>query len=167
VPPVRVQRRVLSEYEAYSIRGRHKMSTQIKITIPGEPFAKARARHSTRGGFVKTYDPQRVEKESLRLYLKAKGAIMYELGTPLRCTMVFSMPIPSSMSKKTRIAAAAGLHHHVKKPDIDNLVKFYLDVANGILFDDDKQIVELSAIKRYSDAPSVEIDLLALCDTYC
>jgi Holliday junction resolvase RusA-like endonuclease len=143
------------------------MSTQIKIIIPGEPIAKARARHANRGGFVQTYDPQRVEKESLRLYLKAKGAIMYEAGVPLRCDLTFSMPIPSSMSKKRQREAASGLHHHVKKPDIDNLVKFYLDVANGILFDDDKQIVELVATKRYGDTPSVEILLLALNDAYC
>jgi len=162
VPPVRVQRRVLSEYEAYSIRDRHKMSTQIKITIPGEPFAKARARHSTRGGFVKTYDPQRKEKESLRLYLAAKNVVMYAEDVALRCVITFLMPIPGSTSKKKRQQINNGLYHHIKKPDIDNLVKFYLDVANGILFADDKQIVELVAVKRYAELPAVLIELHTL-----
>jgi Holliday junction resolvase RusA-like endonuclease len=43
------------------------------------------------------------------------------------------------------------------KPDIDNLVKFYLDAGNNILWSDDKKIVELKATKIYSESPQTII----------
>ena len=43
------------------------------------------------------------------------------------------------------------------RPDIDNLVKIVLDGLNGVAFMDDKQVIELYAIKRYSIEPRTEI----------
>lgn len=39
---------------------------------------------------------------------------------------------------------------HIKKPDLDNLIKSVVDGLSGILFEDDKQIVALHASKRYA-----------------
>eukprot|EP00543_Licmophora_paradoxa_P006569 CAMPEP_0202455834 /NCGR_PEP_ID=MMETSP1360-20130828/13268_1 /ASSEMBLY_ACC=CAM_ASM_000848 /TAXON_ID=515479 /ORGANISM="Licmophora paradoxa, Strain CCMP2313" /LENGTH=60 /DNA_ID=CAMNT_0049075513 /DNA_START=266 /DNA_END=448 /DNA_ORIENTATION=- len=35
--------------------------------------------------------------------------------------------------------------------DVDNLAKFVLDSLNGVLYHDDRQVVELIAIKRYDN----------------
>ena len=35
------------------------------------------------------------------------------------------------------------------KPDLDNLVKLYLDSFNGVVWQDDRQVVKLTAEKRY------------------
>ena len=43
-----------------------------------------------------------------------------------------------------------------KKPDIDNLVKFVLDAANGVLFKDDSQVVRVLATKMYDDRGDFE-----------
>lgn len=47
-----------------------------------------------------------------------------------------------------------------KKPDIDNIIKIILDGLNGVMFDDDKQVVNVSATKVYTEQePKVEIQI--------
>lgn len=67
------------------------------------------------------------------------------------------MPIPKSMSKAERTLALKGNLKHVKKPDVDNLVKLYLDVLSGIVFDDDNCVSLGMCIKVYSDTPKTVI----------
>lgn len=40
--------------------------------------------------------------------------------------------------------------YKIHRPDIDNMVKFYLDCMNELVYADDRQVVELSARKVYS-----------------
>ena len=67
------------------------------------------------------------------------------------------MPIPKSMSKKDRVDADKGVLKHVKKPDVDNLMKLYLDCLSDIAFKDDSQVSIGSAIKVYSKHPKTII----------
>lgn len=69
----------------------------------------------------------------------------------------FYMPIPKSMSKRDRVDAVKGHLKHVKKPDVDNLVKLYLDVLSGTALADDNAVSLGTAIKVYSSHPRVEI----------
>jgi len=46
---------------------------------------------------------------------------------------------------------------HVKKPDIDNCIKYILDCGNGVLWDDDCQIVKIVAEKCISNIPRTEM----------
>lgn len=67
------------------------------------------------------------------------------------------MPIPKSLPKSMREQAEKGLLKHVKKPDVDNLIKLYLDVLTGTAINDDNCVSLGSAIKVYSYKPRVEI----------
>jgi Holliday junction resolvase RusA-like endonuclease len=42
------------------------------------------------------------------------------------------------------------------------LVKAILDGCNGVAFDDDARVVDLSVSKRYADTPRVEVTVMAL-----
>jgi Holliday junction resolvase RusA-like endonuclease len=42
-------------------------------------------------------------------------------------------------------------------PDIDNLVKYYLDVMNDLIFKDDRYVTHLTCLKIYSEKKKVEI----------
>lgn len=44
-----------------------------------------------------------------------------------------------------------------KKPDIDNVIKVIADALNGVAYDDDKQIIDVSARKVYSETPRVDV----------
>jgi len=113
--------------------------------LSGVPVAKARHRTVRCGPGVRTYDPKADEATTAKWVLKAQ---VHEapLNGPLHVVVEFYF---SSPKKGKRI-------YHVTKPDLDNCIKFILDVGNGIIWADDKQIVGLSAIKSYGD-PRTEI----------
>jgi hypothetical protein len=52
-----------------------------------------------------------------------------------------------------------GLLQHIKKPDLDNLIKWVLDGGNGILWSDDRFIVQLSSRKEFSKNPCTIINI--------
>jgi Holliday junction resolvase RusA-like endonuclease len=73
---------------------------------------------------------------------------------PIKMIVKFYLRRPLSLPKK--------ITHHIKKPDIDNLVKAIKDANKGILFRDDSQIVELTVTKDYNAIPRVVIALEVL-----
>lgn len=128
----------------------------ITIEIPGEPQSQTRHRHTSRGGFVRTYDPKAKDKEKLLKYIKANYDLTKIEGM-IEARIIANFGIPKSYSnKKTET-----LHdqYRPKKPDVDNIAKFYLDTLNGIAYNDDSQIVYLEVNKHYSKFPSVTIIL--------
>ena len=46
-----------------------------------------------------------------------------------------------------------------KKPDMDNILKIIADALNKVAYYDDKQIVECSIKKYYSNAPKVIVEI--------
>lgn len=46
-----------------------------------------------------------------------------------------------------------------KKPDSDNIAKVVADALNGIAYDDDAQIADLTVIKRYTEDPCVKVTI--------
>lgn len=76
---------------------------------------------------------------------------------PVRIVITAYFKIPSSASKRDKLAMLEGDRRPTKKPDIDNIVKAALDGLNGKAFTDDAQVVELRAFKFYSPQPRVEV----------
>ena len=128
--------------------------------IVGEPQGKGRPRFSTRGGFVKTYTPEKTasyENFVKLCYLnKYKGQ---KLDGEIIAEIFAYFPIPKSFSKKKRAEAIEGKIKPTKKPDTDNIAKTILDSLNGIAFEDDKQVVALLVKKLYGEEPKVVVVL--------
>jgi Holliday junction resolvase RusA-like endonuclease len=59
-------------------------------------------------------------------------------------SVVFRLPRPASLPKRVR--------HCVKKPDVDKLARNVLDGLTGVLFLDDRVVVDLHARKVYTTA---------------
>jgi len=124
----------------------------FSITIPGKPIPKARPRFCRRGEHVVTFDRQCEEVDMVRLLMRAKMEGREPFEGPLRVNMVFIFePV------KRRQKEYPGFH--IKKPDCDNALKFFLDAGNGILWGDDKQIVSLSGIKIYGEKAKTVITI--------
>ncbi len=142
----------------------------MKITIPGDPIPKARAR-VTKKGFA--YDPQWEQKKRVSKYLEQELREFYEKsenrieghnlahGEAFEVDWYFYLPIPRSFSLSKKNACKWGLIEHTLKPDRSNLEKFYEDCANGILWKDDSQIVKGKIEKKYceNDNPRTEIHM--------
>lgn len=126
------------------------------LTVNHKPISKTR--HRMAKGIA--YDPQSKDKRGLKWHFAAqmreKGYLKLPDG-PISCTMTVMVPKPKSWSQK-RLKSAEG-QHVTTKSDIDNYLKFYFDVLNGIAYSDDKLIASLWCEKVYSDTPGVHIQL--------
>ena len=109
------------------------------------------------------YDPCSGEKKTLISRLKnsidVEGFINHLESEPFKATMEFIYSRPKSHLKKDGRLRKGYKESHTTKPDIDNIVKFYLDVGNELLFDDDKNCIEVNARKRYGKTERVIICL--------
>lgn len=131
-----------------------------KFRIPGEPTGKGRPRFSTRGGFVKTYTPEKTasfENLAKLCYLDQCGAEKLEGEIRADVTAVFA--VPQSFSKRKKAEALKGINHPTKKPDCDNIAKTILDALNGIAYEDDKAVVVLTVRKVYGEDPCTIVRL--------
>jgi len=128
----------------------------MMLVIEHIPIAKARPRFAN----GRVYDPQSREKIKAKFELASqmrdKRILRYQ-GCDISFYLTAHMPKPKSWSK-TRLKSVEGKSAGGKK-DCDNIAKFYLDVLNGIAYDDDRQVSCLWCQKVYSDNPRVEIQI--------
>lgn len=90
-------------------------------------------------------------------------AAQQEMGdlapTDLPCALIVEARflVPASWSEKKRLAALGGLIRPATTPDCDNIIKAIQDSFNKLVFADDRQIVELTLRKVYSEHPGLTI----------
>lgn len=116
------------------------------------PTAQQRARHTRAGRAYKSTAQEANERtlEAVLLSYKPENPFC----GPVRLVFTACMPMPASASKKRREAMQAGKIGHTVKPDVDNLSKQLLDCMTRLRFwEDDRQVVELVARKRYDANP--------------
>ena len=123
----------------------------------GNPIAKKLPRFSKHRGFVQCYDTQDKDKEKLKSFLKLelKKYNNLPLKNPVSINFIFYVPPTASKYLQNLWYPLLCM----SKPDIDNYIKFYLDVLNEIAWTDDKQIFYISAVKRYDLQPRTEITM--------
>jgi len=131
---------------------------QIFFTVP-QVSGKGRPRFARQGTFVKTYTDAKTltYEKSIQTYAKqAMGSTSPLIGA-VAAYLHIGVPIPPSYSKTRQIACINGDERPTKKPDIDNIVKAVLDGMNGIVYLDDKQVVDLHLTKVYSETEGIDI----------
>ncbi|HHV32216.1 MAG TPA: RusA family crossover junction endodeoxyribonuclease [Clostridiales bacterium] len=129
----------------------------MKLVIPGKPMAKQRPRVLKNGI---TYTPkQTVNYETLVKQLYIEKYFQKQLSGPIKATITAYMYIPKSTSKKKKALMMENKILPTKKPDWDNIGKIITDALNGLAYGDDKQIVDATVRKFYSDKPRVEVEL--------
>ena len=124
------------------------------ITIPGNPVPLKRPRL----GKGNVYDSQKKLKNDIALMIKCSLTSSYSPTVlPVTVSMAFFMPIGRAVSKVKK-QNMLNKPHYIR-PDIDNLIKFYLDICNGVLYRDDAQVYTINASKLYSNSPRTEITI--------
>ena len=134
------------------------MTFVVTFKVDGKPQGKGRPRFARRGKFVTTYtdDKTKTYENKIRdIAMVAMGASK-PLTTPLEAFIYISYPVPASYSKSRTKDCLEGIERPTKKPDIDNVVKAFLDSMNEIIYVDDTQVVELHSTKVYGE-PFVEV----------
>ncbi|MBM7634054.1 RusA family crossover junction endodeoxyribonuclease [Geomicrobium sediminis] len=133
----------------------------ISFTIYGEPVAQGRPRAGRdRKGNVQMYDP--LKSRDYKQYVKLAAAEHRPsklLSGELELVVDVYRQIPKSLAKYKRALAIEGKLRPITKPDVDNYVKGIKDGLSGIIWEDDKQVVDLTVRKWYSDEPRVEVQV--------
>lgn len=138
---------------------------RLTFIVPGEPVGKGRPKFSTRGGFVKTYTPDKTREYEKLVRTCYQGQCgdefigYFEPQEPVYVTIVAYYPIPKSATKKRHAEMQADVLLPTKKPDLDNVVKSITDALNAYAWHDDSQIVSVTAEKHYSEDPHVAVIL--------
>lgn len=139
----------------------------MQIIIPGPPISQGRPRFCRRGSASYAYDPQKCDKDRVRHDIKpmieresVKTGICLPCSELFCVSLVFSFPCAVSVKKGLRNRFLWHADEYSKKPDLDNCEKFYLDVCNGLIWNDDSQIVSLRSTKRYEENPCTILDFV-------
>lgn len=139
----------------------------IRFTVYGDPKAQKRHRHYSRGGFVKIYDPSKVNKNDF-MSVAQYNAPSEPFSTPLVVVLNFYFKRPKShyrtgkFADKLKDSIPVG---HSVKPDVDNTMKLCLDSLNKVFWKDDALITVLIGSKKYTDAqPRTEVFVAPLSD---
>jgi Holliday junction resolvase RusA-like endonuclease len=153
------------------------------IVIEGDPIVKKRHKMTTIGGYIRSYDPQEKDKNQVasimfsevdhqlnhpdsEMQLDASNLVK---GERFHVDLTFYLDLPKSLSNSKRNAILWGSDEYLPNKDIDNLVKFYLDCGNTILYPDDRMISKLNVNVEFSTKPLTVINIMpkkACCSSY-
>lgn len=113
----------------------HRELMQVKVvarfTVEGEPKSKARPRFSSRGGKVHAYTPQATKNAEQMVAWKFREAAR---GWEAPKDQTFGV-------------AAKFFNGTRQRRDVDNMIKLVCDALNGVAWDDDNQVNEVSGRK--------------------
>ncbi len=127
----------------------------LRIEIPGEPTAWARAGQN--GRFKFTPKKQAVAMDVVRFAANRAMGSKPLLSGPLHVSTRFIYAWPASWSEKKR--KAAGAHWKTSRPDADNLIKLVADAQNGIAWTDDAIVASATIQKQYGVKPFTLIEI--------
>jgi len=118
--------------------------SELRFRVEGKPIAWARPKVGWKG---QTYNPQKKSRADFAAATRSictqkLGSVPQFKGVWLRANLEFHYPCAASNKKRENT--------YPKQADLDNLCKFVLDSLNAVLYEDDKQVVDLSAKKRWS-----------------
>lgn len=133
------------------------MNEVIRITVPGQPQGKGRARVCLRGGYARAYTPDSTAayENLIKLAYGNRGISV----VPVELTITAYYRIPKSFSKRKRTEALSGVVRPQTKPDIDNVVKVVCDALNKVAYNDDTQVVKIVAEKYYGETPGIVVEI--------
>lgn len=132
------------------------------ICLTGEPIHQQRTRTNRIRGKIHWYNPNERDKHIVRHQIRQCLAEHYpdfsHFKAP-RVSFLFQMSIPKTMPMKLKVYAKQGFLKHLVKPDVDNLVKFYLDAMNELIFKDDAVVMLGVCAKTYHETPKTIIHI--------
>lgn len=141
----------------------------MKFVIEGHPIPWKRP-----GGRTHRYDMQKAQKAKIRASFLEQWNAAFEsenkeiqieasnlaMAESFVVYYTFLFPISDFESTGQKNAKLWGFIPHNTKPDTDNLIKFYSDCGNGVLWKDDAQIVNGGFKKLFDENPRTEIVIM-------
>jgi Holliday junction resolvase RusA-like endonuclease len=124
------------------------------FVVPGKNGKKARAVVVDNNKVVmRSYRTDVRNEATIAMQAAGMSQPMAGKQVPVEVTMTFTFLRPPSAKKRLYPSVA---------PDIDKLVRSSVDAIIGVLFQDDSQVVKLTASKHYGSPERVEITVSIL-----
>ncbi len=114
------------------------------------PVAKGRPKF-TRKGFAYTPGKTRAAEKDLKVLIAASEPPLFK--GPVALNIIFSLRRPKSAKNRK---------YPTCRPDLDNFLKLFFDSANGLVFEDDSQVVQIVAVKQYGQHSAITVHALEL-----
>lgn len=132
------------------------MAGTLSLWFPIVPGAKQSFRYNKFGHKFKDAKVKQQEHTIKSLLINQLPFNFKPIQKAVKVYYEFRFPYPKTISKKLK-----GLEQlfRSKRPDMDNLQKSINDALNQSVFVDDSQIVEIHAVKVYSEKPGIYISL--------
>lgn len=123
-------------------------------TIPGKPIPLMRpraaytsSRYYDGAHAIRVYDSQKSLKLQAYLNIKSQHFGLPLIDYPVHIDIIFVFAFPKSFNKKAQDFWKDKPYH--SRPDVDNLIKWILDVCNKVVYNDDAVVTSVSARKIY------------------
>ena len=113
------------------------------------PFGKERPRL---GKYNNTYTPSKTKQNEAELKIWICQNKPPRFKGPLKVIINFCLARPATKEGRLR-------KYPNVKPDLDNMIKTILDAGNGLIWNDDNQIIKIEATKTYSLPERIEISV--------
>jgi len=115
-----------------------------------KPQGQARPRAVSVNGKARVFKPKKDLGMEALIQVLVVDRDPPKFDGPIKLTLDFVLKRPKSVPVKKR-------KYPTVKPDLSNMIKLVEDACNGILYDDDKQIVNLVSTKRYGGDDEISI----------
>lgn len=127
---------------------------KLSFFVPMKVVGKQRPRFSFKSQHAytprRTLDAEKTIRRSALEAMRSAGLKTASSTVPVKIDMTAHLLTAKSSSKKKKNGVAMGSVPCLKKPDVDNILKL-MDALNGIVFEDDKQVMEAASRKRYDN----------------
>lgn len=132
---------------------------RLAFTVPGEVRGKGRPRATAVNGRARMFTDRKTANYESLVALAAETALAGRapFDCPLEVHMRVRMVPAASASGKAKAAMLAGTMPPTKLPDLDNCLKAVLDGCNKVAFQDDRQVVAITAAKIYAATAGVDV----------
>lgn len=128
----------------------------LDVFIPGIPKGQPRPRAFVAGGKARVYNPSTAESWKSEIASRIQCYLSdTPITDPLRVELTFLMPRPKSHYRTGKYAGELkdnAPEYHTKTPDLDNMLKSFLDALTAVGFwKDDDQVAVCCMSKIYAN----------------
>jgi len=133
------------------------------LLIDIRPVPKGRPKARRNGKYIVMYTPSKTRQFEEDFAEKCKGYFKAPTSSLIKIDITFYLKPAESFSTKKK-QALYGKYFDLKNIDIDNLQKSAFDALNKIAYDDDSQIVDVHAVKKYAEQDYIEFEIIEIKD---
>lgn len=136
-----------SEPLAPAVRG-----SFFEVFVPGNPCPQGSKRHVGGGVMIESCKNLKFWRSDLRTAMAASLPANWDRNGTMRVVLDFTFDRPKShFNASGSLTKRAPLDYLVKKNDIDKLSRAVLDAMTCYAYNDDCQVVSLTATRRYAE----------------